>query len=526
MNSHRKRSRISRSRSRTSIRSRSRSSPSSKSRSKRERLSNRITRKQLLSSLSKRVSFDESILFSENEIIPKESVSLFCNTHGSVSLNINRNIIFKRPREGDIPNKYIENDVYNYKYVNPHFFDPFLKLHRFIKTSKGAASFTNINEDNNIYKRLMYKNNIFSKRLFSGLKYSDFEIKNKPNEVVIDESNIQKLLSNLYKPIDFNNTLLMKNDILINNTILSKSIYKKLKQKYNEKYNVNRVLNKTFSIEPLYTINKTDELTNVIKIFYQYKNRVISFRDDVTIIFPFFILNENINEYIIEKLNTFPIFKKINVEEFLNQIYYKIGIPEFFEENAEYGKRYKIKYEKGTNILSCPYFISYLLEAFDENINDIYPNLIFSNSFDPIPSGKKLEYYTHLCVEYPQLIVEVGGIPLTKYDYYPYFQNEIILSSSKTIRTLMVDKVNLQSLLVYLQGNDKKSVYMVDYSCDLIKMNREQLILYRKIENQINMLIEKQKTTPLTNIEKTQIRKYENMIRLLEDQTIRGGGNK
>jgi hypothetical protein len=58
-------------------------------------------------------------------------------------------------------------------------FEPYLKLH---KTSKGAASFSNIDEDNNIYKRLMYKNNIFSKKLFTNLKYSDFEKRIKPSD--------------------------------------------------------------------------------------------------------------------------------------------------------------------------------------------------------------------------------------------------------------------------------------------------------------------------------------------------------
>jgi hypothetical protein len=471
--------------------------------------SNAFTRKKLLSSLSNSAEFDETIIFSENEIIPQGSVSLFCNTHGNLSFNIEEN----------------KKDIkYEHKYVNPHFFDPYLKLHRFIKTSKGAASFSNINEDNNIYKRLMYKNNIFSTKLFTNLKYSDFEKRIKPYDFNEAEHILNKAFNTLYKPMNFNNTLSINNDILINKVALSKTIYKKIKQKYNEKYYVNRVLNKIFYIDERLFITDKSQLKEAIETYINSINSVIVFRNDVNIIYPFYIKNENItndniNEFIVEKLKTFSIFEKINVDDFLNNIYYKIGIPIFLEEN-EKGKKYKILYKKGTNLLSCPYFISYLLEAVYYDINDIYPNIIFSNSFDSIPSGSQLEYYTYLCREYPQLIVEVGGIPLTKEDYYSYFKNKIILSVSKTIRTLMVEKINLQSLLVYLQGNDEKNVYMVDYSCDFISINKEKLLLYRKVEKKINQLKEK---IQLTNRDKDQIRKYENMIRILEDQTIRGG---
>jgi hypothetical protein len=470
-------------------------------------------RPALLSSLSNRVEFDESIIFSGKEIIPEGSVSLFCNTHGEVGLNVEK---------------------YNYKFINPAFFSPYLKLHRFIKTSKGSVSFSNINEDNNVYKRLMYKNNIFSTKLFTNLKYSDFEKRIKSKKINIAENIFKKHYSNLYKPIDFDKSMKINNDILINKLSFSnpedpeddkkriENKYKKFKQKYNKKYNVNRIINKIFYIETRLSIENKKHLKEAIDESLYNINNVIAFRNDVTILYPFPI-DAPINDYVIDQLNKIKIFKfkYLNVNTYFNNIYYKIGIPEFKEED-ENGKKYNITYKKGTNLLSCPYFISYLVEAMDYEVNDIFPNLIFSNSFDPVPSGEKLDYYLHLCREYPQLLIEIGPNKLTKTDYYPYFKNGIILTVSKTLRTLMVEKLNLQSLLVYLQVNTYNSVYMIDYSCDFISVKSEKIKLFNTIEQRIKLLKEKD-VGDLTNKEKDEIRRFEYMISILEDQTIRGG---
>ena len=499
----------------------------------------RSSRKSSINSSRKslRKSLRESIELNKDYITPEESVSLLIITHGDLPFVINKT---KRSL------------LFNYKLVDSTKLNNLIKLHRVFKAGKGSFGILNVKEENDVYKLLMsnkYKN-IFSEKFFYNM-YHNLEhssIREEPSSLIKrKDSELKKINKELHLYYDSSNILKIKKDMLIglideNDELdpsgkITRRKLKRLKNKNND-VKWNQVINKIYSVdEPLFMKIGETSLQETINNMIKDNSNIISIRDDVTITYPIPI-ETTISDFLYENLINFEIFQEIDLHMFLDNIYYKIGEPSF-KETKDDMNIYTIKYKSKTNILSCPYFIVfylYYIEQFGKVTEKT--ELRFTNSYDNLPEN--YDYYKHLCVNHPEIVMKINvdlkdilnrkmsreefleildNNKITKEDYDNVNKNDIIpdksifISNINTIRTPMLNAVDLQSLIYYFQSHANNNMYILDTSCETLQVNKQTRNIYNSFEKKVQKLPSKTRKRKI----------YNRLLEYVKDDNIRGG---